>query len=87
VAAWSKAWVCGRLLAGIAGSNPSESMDVPLFWESFVLSGRGLCDGLITCPEETYRVRCVCLNVIIRARPSRGCWAIGGRVERKHIHF
>ena len=23
VAAWSKEWVCGRLLAGIAGSNPA----------------------------------------------------------------
>jgi hypothetical protein len=22
-----------------------------------VLSGRGLCDELITCPEESYRVR------------------------------
>jgi len=22
-----------------------------------VLSGRGLCDGLITCPEEFYRLR------------------------------
>ena len=26
--ALSKAWVCGRSLAGIAGSNPSGSMDV-----------------------------------------------------------
>ena len=24
-----------------------------------VLSGRGLCDGLITRPEESYRVWCV----------------------------
>jgi hypothetical protein len=24
-----------------------------------VLSGRDLCDGLITCPEESYRVWCV----------------------------
>jgi len=23
-----------------------------------VLSGRGLCDGLITRPEESYRLRC-----------------------------
>jgi hypothetical protein len=30
VAARSKAWVCGRLLAGIAGSNPSGGMDVCL---------------------------------------------------------
>ena len=24
----SKAWVCGRLIAGIAGSNPAGGMDV-----------------------------------------------------------
>ena len=27
--------------------------------ECSVLSGRGLCDELITCPEEFYRLRCV----------------------------
>jgi hypothetical protein len=27
--------------------------------ECCVLSGRGLCDGLITCPEESYRLWCV----------------------------
>ena len=27
--------------------------------ECFVLSGRGLCDQLITCPEESYRLWCV----------------------------
>ena len=27
--------------------------------ECCVLSGRGLCDELITRPEESYRVRCV----------------------------
>jgi hypothetical protein len=30
VAAWSKAWVCGRSLAGIAGSNTAGGMDVCL---------------------------------------------------------
>jgi hypothetical protein len=28
VAARSKAWVCGRSLAGIVGSNPADGMDV-----------------------------------------------------------
>jgi hypothetical protein len=28
VAAWSKAWVCSCLLAGIAGLNPAGGMDV-----------------------------------------------------------
>jgi hypothetical protein len=27
--------------------------------ECYVLSGRGLCDGLITRPEESYRLWCV----------------------------
>jgi len=27
--------------------------------EGFVLSGRGLCDELITCTEETYWLWCV----------------------------
>jgi hypothetical protein len=41
-------------LAGIAGSNPVRNMDVCLL--CFVLSVRGLCVGLITHPEEFYRV-------------------------------
>jgi len=28
-------------------------------FECFVLSGRGLCDGMITRPEESYRLWCV----------------------------
>jgi hypothetical protein len=28
LAAWCKVWVCSRSLAGIAGSNPAEGMDV-----------------------------------------------------------
>ena len=28
-------------------------------FECCVLSGRGLCDELITCPEESYRLWCV----------------------------
>jgi hypothetical protein len=50
VAARSKAWVCGRSLAGIARSNLAGDMDVCLLWV-LLLSGRGLCDGPITRPE------------------------------------
>jgi len=52
-AARSKAWVCGRSLAGIVGSNAAGGMDV-----CCVLSGVGLCDGRIARPEESYRVWC-----------------------------
>jgi hypothetical protein len=50
--------VCGRLVAGVAGSNPGRGMDVCLLCLYVVLScvGRGPCDGLITRPEESYRV-------------------------------
>jgi hypothetical protein len=30
-----------------------------VYCECCVLSGRGLCDGLITRPEESYRLWCV----------------------------
>jgi hypothetical protein len=36
------------------GSNPTGGMEVSLL--CFVLSGRGLCDGLITSPEEFCRL-------------------------------
>jgi hypothetical protein len=50
VTALSKAWVFGRSLATIAGWNPAgEWMSVCC--ECFVLSGRGLCEGLVTRPE------------------------------------
>ena len=38
-------------------SNPTGGMDI--FCECRVLSGRGLCDELITRPEESYRLCCV----------------------------
>jgi hypothetical protein len=37
----------------IVGSNPTGGIDVYLL---YVLSGRGLCDELITRPEESYRL-------------------------------
>ena len=36
MAARSKAWVCGRSLVGIVGSNPTGSVDVCLFVVSAV---------------------------------------------------
>jgi hypothetical protein len=58
VAVGSKVWVCGHLLAGIVGSNPAGAW-MCFCCECCVLSGRGLCDGLIICPEESYQVWCV----------------------------
>jgi hypothetical protein len=59
-AAGSKAWTCGRLLAGIVVSNSSEGTNLFLSSrECCVLSGRGICVGLVIRPEESYRVWCV----------------------------
>jgi hypothetical protein len=71
VVARSKA-VCGRMVAGIAGSNPPESMDGFLLCLFVVLScvGRDLCDMLITRPVESYRVSDVC--VIKKPQYRRG---------------
>ena len=60
MAARSKAWVCGHSPAEIVGSNPTEGMDVCC--DCCVLSGRGLCDGLITRPENSYRMWCVAVR-------------------------
>jgi hypothetical protein len=57
VAARSKAWVCGRSSSEIVVSNSAGGMDVCR--ECCVLSGRGLCDEVITRTEESYRLWCV----------------------------
>jgi hypothetical protein len=81
VSARFKAWVFGRSLAGITGSNPAGGMVVCLLC---VLSGTGLCFGLITRPEESYRVWCVSecdreASIMRRPWPNRGCCAMGER--------
>jgi hypothetical protein len=52
-------------------------MDVCLFWVLCVLSGRGLCDGLITRPEESYWLCCVIVcdletSILRRLKPASG---------------
>jgi len=66
VAAHSRMWVCGRSLAGITGSIPAAG-GMAVSYECCVLSGRGLYVGLITRPEESYRVWCI-LSVIVKVR-------------------
>jgi hypothetical protein len=77
----SKARVCGLLLAGNAVSNLAGAW-TSICCESCVLSVGGLCDRLITRPEEYYRV-CVCvsLNVI---RFGNSVCTYSESVERRH---
>ena len=64
VAVRSKAYVCHRSLAGIAGSNPAGGMGVCFLWALRVVPGRSLCNEPITRPGESYRERdCVCVCV------------------------
>jgi hypothetical protein len=51
-------------------------------YECCVLSGRGLCDELITRPEESYRLSCV---VVCDQETSwmRGPWPSGGLSRQK----
>ena len=58
VAAQSKAQVCGSSPAENVGSNTAEAL-MSVCCDLCVLSGRGLCDELIKCPEESYRLWCV----------------------------
>jgi len=45
-------WVCGARMLGLRVGIPQAAwMSVPC--ECRVLSGRGLCDGLILRPEES----------------------------------
>jgi len=52
-----KARVCSRSLVGIADSNPAGGMDV--CHACCMLSGRGVCIGIIILPEGSYLVWCV----------------------------
>jgi hypothetical protein len=88
VAARSKVWVCGRSLAGIVGSNPAgRGAWISVSCECCVLAGRGLCVGLITPPEESYRVWCVSecdreASITRRPWPIRGCCADGKKKKK-----
>ena len=53
-AARSAVWVCGRSLYGTRGPHPAAGK-MSVFCDCCVLSGSGLCKGLITHPEESYR--------------------------------
>ena len=56
-------------------------------WECCVMSGRGVCDELITRPEESYRLWCVVvcdLETSMMRRP----WPTGGcRAKRKILTY
>jgi len=64
VAAVSKGWVCGRSLAGIAGSNPSGSMHVVLLWLLCIDRQRSLRRADLLSGGILPSV--LCMNVILK---------------------
>jgi hypothetical protein len=88
-----KAWVCGRSLDRTEGSNPAEDMDVCFLWVLCVVRLIDLCDGTITRPEDSYRVWCFELSVIVKLRQWGGpgplgavaSWKTNYEISRKHM--
>ena len=67
VAAWSKAWVCGHLHDGVAGSNPAWRVDICILELLCVVRGLGV--GLIPHQEDSYKV-CVFVCLFVRVSLS-----------------
>ena len=55
--------------------------------ECCVLSGRGLCDALITRPEESYRLWCVVVCDLETSRMRRPWPALGRSATKKNIYI
>jgi hypothetical protein len=76
VAAQSKAWVSGRSLAGIVGSDPAEAW-ISVSCECCLLSSRGLSVALIARPDKSYRM-CGVSECDREASIMRRPWSIRG---------
>jgi len=78
-------FVAARLLRSWVRSPPGAWMFVCC--ECFVLSGRGLCDQLITRPEESYRLCCVVMCDLEKTSRMRRPWpALGRGATKKILH-
>jgi hypothetical protein len=76
-------WPCSIKHRSMAACLLRSWVRIPLgAWKFIccVLSGRGLCDELITCPEESYRVWCVMLS---RNLVNEAIARIGLQCQRK----
>jgi len=83
VTARSRAWGCGRSIAGIVVSNPAGGMAVSC--QCYLLLGRGLCVGLITRPEESNRVWRVWLwSWILDNAKAVAHWGCCAMVKKLH---
>ena len=51
-----------------------------------MLSGRGLCDELITCPEESYRLWCVVVCDLENLKNEVAMTRVGSQRHRKKLN-
>ena len=72
----------GRLLGLRVRIPPGAWMSV-----SCVLWGRVLCDGLITCPEESYRLWCVTVRDLETWRMRRPWLPLGCCCQKKKVYL
>ena len=54
--------------------------------ECCVLSGRGLCDGLITRPKESYRLWCVVVCDLEYLKNNEAMVRVGSQRQSKKVH-
>jgi hypothetical protein len=76
---WPRGLRCGFVAACLLGlrvRNPPGAW-MSVCFECCVLSGRGLCDGLIARPEESYRLWCVVVFELGSSRTTRPWPALG----------
>ena len=52
-----------------------------------VLSGRGLCDELITRPEESYRLWCVAVCDLENLKNEEAMTRVGSQRHSKYIYI
>jgi hypothetical protein len=81
VAARSKAWVWVSSLAGITGSNPAGGTS--LSRGCCLMSGRGLCIGLMTEAQTSV----VCLRVIVKPSYRGGSNPLVTVAPLKELYF
>jgi hypothetical protein len=82
VAAHYKAWDCGRLLAGTAGSNTAGGMDIYLLLVLCVVRQRSLRQGDHYSRGVLQSAVCVTgydreTSIKTRRRPTEVCYAMG----------
>ena len=85
VAARSKAEVCGRSPAEFVGSNATGAWTF-VCCGYCVLSGRSLCNNVITRPEESYRLWCVVVRDL-ETSCMRRPWPTGAAAPKTNICF